>query len=81
MGLLRRVALWSSLRVVVDRNWRGLVEHVPIRRYHSSNVGHCMGERNEETSDVPGNPLNIDGKGFRPSPSQKNTYILPVHMR
>ena len=44
-----------------------------------------MGDGDEETSDVPGssgNSLgNNDGKGFRPSPSQENTYILPVHMR
>ena len=35
-------------------------------------VGHCMGERDEETSDVPGklgnNFGNDVGKGFRPSP-------------
>ena len=58
---------------------------VPTRSYDSSNVGHCMGERDEEASDVPGmlgnNFDNHDGKGFRPSPSQEDTYILPVHMR
>ena len=39
------------------------------RSYDSSDVGHCMGERDEETSDVLRNPGNNDGKGFRPSPS------------
>ena len=42
---------------------------MPTRSYDSSDVGHCMGERDEETSDVLGNLGNNDGKGFRPSPS------------
>ncbi len=28
---------------------------MPTRSYDSSDVGHCMGERDEETSDVLGN--------------------------
>jgi hypothetical protein len=46
---------------------------VPTRSYDSSNVGHCMGERDEETSDVLGTPGNNagnnDGKGLRPGAS------------
>ena len=46
---------------------------LPTRSYDSSDEGHCMGERDEKTSDVLGslgnNPGNNDGKGFRPSPS------------
>ena len=53
---------------------------MPTRSYTSSEVGHCMGERDEETSDVPGNPGNNDGNGFRPSAQlEKYLYSSSAH--
>jgi hypothetical protein len=49
------------------------VGHRPTRSYDLSDVGHCMGESDEETSDLLGslgnNPGDNDGKGSRASPS------------
>jgi hypothetical protein len=42
---------------------------MPARSYDSLDVGQSMGERDEETSDVPGAAWNHDGKGFRPRPN------------
>jgi hypothetical protein len=54
---------------------------VSTRSYDSLDAGRRMGERDEETSDVPGHPGDDDGEGFRPTPGDENTCVLPVHMR